>query len=265
MQDYNGTTVHVMSKVLSHKVPCYLLLLANWSQKYCKLLFLYLVCVLIHVADIAVVWDLLIDKSTELDQELATGKEDDSFVKGTYQVSEHIDNIEADLVEEKVPTDLVQADKFLDEHKALIAEKAALLNRDDDESDLSNVLFRQRRLMSVEREIVALTDKVNDFESEVKVLTEQHPEEATVIAEKHQELLSAWEDLKENLAQVKQQVGQSGNLKQLLEQLNDFISWLDEMFKKASSQDLTEGISEAEKAIKEHNELKVEILAQQSS
>ena len=29
------------------------------------------------------------------------------------------------------------------------------------------------------------------------------------------------------------------------------------MFKKASSQDLTEGISEAEKAIKEHNELKV--------
>ncbi|XP_065894663.1 spectrin beta chain, non-erythrocytic 1-like isoform X3 [Dysidea avara] len=151
------------------------------------------------------------------------------------------------------------------ETMALIAEKAALLNRDDDESDLSNVLFRQRRLMSVEREIVALTDKVNDFESEVKVLTEQHPEEATVIAEKHQELLSAWEDLKENLARVKQQVGQSGNLKQLLEQLNDFISWLDEMLEKASSQDLTEGISEAEKAIKEHNELKVEILAQQSS
>ncbi|XP_065894650.1 spectrin beta chain, erythrocytic-like isoform X1 [Dysidea avara] len=67
------------------------------------------------------------------------------------------------------------------------------------------------------------------------------------------------------LALVKQQVGQSGNLKQLLEQLNDFISWLDEMLKKASSQDLTVSISEAEKAIKEHNELKVEILAQQSS
>ena len=131
MQDYNGTTVHVMSKVLSHKVPCYLLLLANWSQKYCKLLFLYLVCVLIHVADIAVVWDLLIDKSTELDQELATGKEDDSFVKGTYQVSEHIDNIEADLVEEKVPTDLVQADKFLDEHKVMYYDNfVAVLTKD---------------------------------------------------------------------------------------------------------------------------------------
>ena len=70
-----------------------------------------------HVADIAVVWDLLIDKSTELDQELATGKEDDSFGKNTYLVSEHIDNIEAGLVEEQVPTDLDQAENFLNEHK----------------------------------------------------------------------------------------------------------------------------------------------------
>ena len=70
-----------------------------------------------HVADVAAVWDLLIDKSTELDQELATGKEDDSFVKNTYLVNEHIDNIEADLVEEKVPDNLDQAENFLTEHK----------------------------------------------------------------------------------------------------------------------------------------------------
>ena len=43
--------------------------------------------------------------------------------------------------------------------QTLIGEKAALLNYDD-ESDLSNVLHRQRRLVSVEREIIALTDKV---------------------------------------------------------------------------------------------------------
>ena len=44
--------------------------------------------------------------------------------------------------------------------QTLIAEKAALL-RFDDASDLSNALHRQRRLMSVEREIIALTDKVH--------------------------------------------------------------------------------------------------------
>ena len=43
--------------------------------------------------------------------------------------------------------------------QTLIAEKAALLNIDDG-SDLSNVLHRQRRLVSVEREIIAITDKV---------------------------------------------------------------------------------------------------------
>ena len=43
--------------------------------------------------------------------------------------------------------------------QTLIAEKAALLNYYD-ESDPSNVLHRQRRLVSVEREIIALTDKV---------------------------------------------------------------------------------------------------------
>ena len=43
--------------------------------------------------------------------------------------------------------------------QTLIAEKAALLNIDD-ESDLSSVLHRQRRLLSVEREIIALTDRV---------------------------------------------------------------------------------------------------------
>ena len=82
-----------------------------------------------HVADIAAVWDLLIDKSTELDQELATGKEDDSFVKGTYQVSEHIDNIEADLVEEKVPTDLDQAENFLNEHKVMYYDSFVVLTK----------------------------------------------------------------------------------------------------------------------------------------
>jgi len=36
-----------------------------------------------------------------------------------------------------------------------------------------------------------------------------------------------------------------------------FDNRLDEMLQKASSQDLTDSMSEAEKAIKEHNELKV--------
>ena len=82
-----------------------------------------------HVADIAAVWDLLIDSSTEPDQELATGKEDDSFVKGTYQVSEHIDNIEADLVEEIVPIDLDQAENFLNEHKVIYYDNFVVLTK----------------------------------------------------------------------------------------------------------------------------------------
>ena len=80
-----------------------------------------------HVADITTVWDLLIDKSTELDQELATGKEDDSFGKSTGVVSEHIDNIEAGLVEEKVPADLDQAENFLNEHKVIVLNRLCVL------------------------------------------------------------------------------------------------------------------------------------------
>ena len=71
-----------------------------------------------HITDIAAVWDLLIDKSTELDQELATGKEDDSFGKNTYLVNEHIDDIRGwSGGKEKAPTDFYQAEDFLYEHK----------------------------------------------------------------------------------------------------------------------------------------------------
>ena len=80
-----------------------------------------------HVTGITTVWDLLIDKSTDLDQALAPGKENDSFGKSTGLASEHIDIFEAGLVEEKVPADLDQAENFLNEHMVIVLNELYVL------------------------------------------------------------------------------------------------------------------------------------------
>ena len=68
------------------------------------------------IADITSVWDELNDRSAELEHLLSCGKEDNVFENDINLISEHVDNIEPALVEEKVPSDLATAENFLKEH-----------------------------------------------------------------------------------------------------------------------------------------------------
>ena len=69
------------------------------------------------IADITSVWDQLNDRSTELGHLLSCGKENNSFENNINVISEYVDSIDTALVEERVPTDLITAEKFLKEHK----------------------------------------------------------------------------------------------------------------------------------------------------
>ena len=68
------------------------------------------------IADITAVWDELNDRSVELEQLLTCGDDNDVFDKSINMISEHVNDIETVLAEEKVPSDLTTAKCCLNEH-----------------------------------------------------------------------------------------------------------------------------------------------------
>lgn len=73
-----------------------------------------------NITDITSIWDELTNRSTELEHLLSCGKEDHSFERSRDVIDGCVDGIEAMLVDERVPSDLVAAENLLSEHMVCI-------------------------------------------------------------------------------------------------------------------------------------------------
>ncbi|NWZ81052.1 SPTB1 protein, partial [Poecile atricapillus] len=132
--------------------------------------------------------------------------------------------------------------------KARAVEATAELGR-----DLAGVLATQRKLYGIERELAVAQDRLAALRSQAERLAEERPEAATEVAQKLAMATSAWDELQAALAERAASLGEAGQLRSFLQDLDDFQAWLFGAQKAVAAVDeVPASLSEAEEMLQRH-------------
>ncbi|XP_076098559.1 spectrin beta chain-like isoform X1 [Mytilus galloprovincialis] len=141
-----------------------------------------------------------------------------------------------------------------------IHEKSKVIESTDElGNDLSGVMTLQRRLSGMERDLAAIQAKLESLQNEADKLQDEKPEEAQAIREKISEINNVWMDLKEMLKERDEKLGEAGELQRFLGNLDHFQQWLSRTQTTVASEDIPNSLSDAEKLLNQHQQLKDEI------
>ncbi|XP_032239849.2 spectrin beta chain isoform X2 [Nematostella vectensis] len=150
------------------------------------------------------------------------------------------------------------------ETKTWISEKSSLLITEEDVTnmkDLATVMVLQRRLNNIQRDLPALEDKCTSLENDAQQLCSEYegePEEE-IVKEKITVVSSSWVEMKDNVKQRDEALAESGELQRFVIDLDDFQIWLRHTHNEVASEDIPNSLSEAERSLKEHEDIKDEI------
>ncbi|NXD45216.1 SPTB1 protein, partial [Copsychus sechellarum] len=132
--------------------------------------------------------------------------------------------------------------------KARAVEATAELGR-----DLAGVLATQRKLYGIERELAVAQDRLAGLRSQAERLAEERPEAATEVAQKLAVATSAWDELQAALAERAASLGEAGQLRSFLQDLDDFQAWLFGAQKAVAAVDeVPASLGEAEEMLQRH-------------
>ncbi|NWZ99740.1 SPTB1 protein, partial [Nesospiza acunhae] len=132
--------------------------------------------------------------------------------------------------------------------KARAVEATAELGR-----DLAGVLATQRKLYGIERELAVAQDRLAALRSQAERLAEERPEAATEVAQKLAMATSAWDELQAALAERAASLGEAGQLRSFLQDLDDFQAWLFGAQKAVAAVDeVPASLGEAEEMLQRH-------------
>ncbi|KAM4599411.1 spectrin beta chain, non-erythrocytic 1 isoform 3-T3 [Fundulus diaphanus] len=146
------------------------------------------------------------------------------------------------------------------ETKSWIKEKTKVIESTQElGNDLAGVMALQRKLTGMERDLVAIEDKLKDLEKEAERLASQHPEESEAIKARLAEITGVWDEMKGTLKNREESLGEASKLQQFLRELDDFQSWLSRTQTAIASEDMPNTLSEAEKLLAQHENIKNEI------
>lgn len=152
-----------------------------------------------------------------------------------------------------------------DETIAWILEKDAVIGSDDFGRDLLSVQALQRKHEAVERDLVAIGDKVTNLGQEAERLCNVHPDHQEKIKSKHNEIASAWERLITKSADRKKNLSDSYLLHSFLSDFRDLTSWMNHIKAVLSADELAKDVAGAEALLERHQEHKGEIDARMDS
>ncbi|NXF27130.1 SPTB1 protein, partial [Rhodinocichla rosea] len=132
--------------------------------------------------------------------------------------------------------------------KARAVEATAELGR-----DLAGVLATQRKLYGIERELAVAQDRLAALRSQAERLAEERPEAAPEVAQKLAMATSAWDELQAALAERAASLGEAGQLRSFLQDLDDFQAWLFGAQKAVAAVDeVPASLGEAEEMLQRH-------------
>ncbi|NWH75832.1 SPTB2 protein, partial [Piaya cayana] len=146
------------------------------------------------------------------------------------------------------------------ETKSWIREKTKVIESTQDlGNDLAGVMALQRKLTGMERDLVAIEAKLNDLQKEAEKLESEHPDQAQAILSRLAEINDVWEEMKTTLKNREESLGEASKLQQFLRDLDDFQSWLSRTQTAIASEDMPNTLTEAEKLLTQHENIKNEI------
>ncbi|XP_057290447.1 spectrin alpha chain, non-erythrocytic 1-like isoform X2 [Hydractinia symbiolongicarpus] len=143
--------------------------------------------------------------------------------------------------------------------KVWIDEKDAALSSTDYGRDLATVQALQRKHEAIERDLVALEEKVNSLNSEAGQLIEHHPGSADTIQQKLSELTEAWGQLKGKASERKSKLNESYVFQKFLSSYRDQMSWVQSINALLTSDELATDVAGAEALLDRHQEHRLEI------
>uniref|UniRef100_A0A1A8V3F3 Spectrin beta chain n=1 Tax=Nothobranchius furzeri TaxID=105023 RepID=A0A1A8V3F3_NOTFU len=146
------------------------------------------------------------------------------------------------------------------ETKSWIKEKTKVIESTQDlGNDLTGVMALQRKLTGMERDLVAIEDKLGGLRGEAQQLGQEHPDQAMAITGRLAEITAVWEEMKNTLKTREESLGEARKLQQFLRELDDFQSWLSRTQTAIASEDMPNTLAEAEKLMAQHEGIKNEI------
>ncbi|XP_029879225.1 spectrin beta chain, non-erythrocytic 1 isoform X1 [Aquila chrysaetos chrysaetos] len=146
------------------------------------------------------------------------------------------------------------------ETKSWIREKTKVIESTQDlGNDLAGVMALQRKLTGMERDLVAIEAKLSDLQKEAEKLESEHPDQAQAILSRLAEINHVWEEMKTTLKNREESLGEASKLQQFLRDLDDFQSWLSRTQTAIASEDMPNTLTEAEKLLTQHENIKNEI------
>ncbi|XP_055358641.1 spectrin beta chain, non-erythrocytic 1 isoform X5 [Betta splendens] len=146
------------------------------------------------------------------------------------------------------------------ETKSWIKEKTKVIESTQElGNDLAGVMALQRKLTGMERDLVAIEDKLGDLGKEADRLASEHPEQSEAIRGRLAEITGVWEEMKDTLKNREESLGEASKLQQFLRDLDDFQSWLSRTQTVIASEDMPNTLAEAEKLLAQHEGIKNEI------
>ncbi|KAM6275011.1 spectrin beta chain, erythrocytic [Porphyrio hochstetteri] len=119
--------------------------------------------------------------------------------------------------------------------------------------DLAGILATQRKLYGIERELVVTKDRLAILRSQSDHLAKERPEAAVEAAERLAAVVAAWDGLQEALGEQAASLGEAGQLRRFLQDLDDFQAWLFGAQKAvAAADEMPASLAEAEELLRGH-------------
>ncbi|XP_016396446.1 spectrin beta chain, erythrocytic-like isoform X1 [Sinocyclocheilus rhinocerous] len=147
-----------------------------------------------------------------------------------------------------------------DETKSWIKEKTRVIESTQDlGNDLAAVITIQRKLFGMERDLAAIQDKLDFLRNEAQELVKDHPENASDILARQEELDAAWDTLKRTLKNREDSLGEVSKLQTFLQDMEDFQAWLFKTQKAVASEDMPDGLPEAEHFLSLHDAVRADM------
>uniref|UniRef100_A0A4W4H2V2 Spectrin alpha chain, non-erythrocytic 1 n=1 Tax=Electrophorus electricus TaxID=8005 RepID=A0A4W4H2V2_ELEEL len=153
----------------------------------------------------------------------------------------------------------------VDETISWIKEKEQLMASDDFGRDLASVQALLRKHEGLERDLAALEDKVNTLGGEAERLQQTHPQNASQIHMKRDELITNWEQIRTLAAERHAHLNDSYRLQRFTADFRDLTSWVTEMKALINADELANDVAGAEALLDRHQEHKGEIDAHEDS
>ncbi|XP_061856553.1 spectrin beta chain, erythrocytic [Colius striatus] len=132
--------------------------------------------------------------------------------------------------------------------KARAVEATAELGR-----DLAGVLATQRKLYGIERELALAEERLAALRSQAQRLGHERPDVAEEVGERLAAAAAAWDELQAALGERAASLGEAGQLRGFLQDLDDFQAWLFGAQKAvAATDDVPASVGEAEELLRGH-------------